>query len=50
MRSHIGVIFAEGVEGEWTIDRVALVMNIVPCRNFSLGGQAREKQTLALST
>ena len=31
--------FAGRIEGECTIERVALVMNIVPCRDLSLGGQ-----------
>ena len=37
---HFCVVSAESIEGEYTIERVALVMNIVPCRELDLKGQA----------
>ena len=37
------VIFAEDVKGESTVEHVAVVMNIVPCRSFNLSSQARER-------
>ena len=33
------VVFAECIDGECTIERVALAMNIVPCRELNLIGQ-----------
>ena len=33
-------VFVEKINGEYTIERVALVMNIVPCHGHDLTGQA----------
>ena len=38
-RTHFGVVSAGGAKGECTIERVALVMNIVPCRDLDLNGR-----------
>ena len=35
-KSHVGVVYAGCIKGECTIERVALVMNIVPCQDFDL--------------
>ena len=45
-----GGISAESFEGEYTMERVALVMNIVPCRELDLRGQTQERQIFACST
>ena len=34
------IIVGECVEEDYTIERVALVMNIVPCQELNLEGQA----------
>ena len=41
--THICVVFTGDFKGECTIERVALVMNIVPCRDLKLEGQALER-------
>ena len=38
-KSHGSGVSAERIKGECTIERVALVMNMVPCRGLNLGGQ-----------
>ena len=35
---HDCVVFIVDFEGEWTVERVAVVMNIIPCRDLSFGG------------
>ena len=43
---HCYVVLPGGlVKGEWTIERVAFVMNIVPCRELDLEGQTSERQS-----
>ena len=38
--TQFGVIVTECIDEERTIERLALVMNIVPCRELDLKGQA----------
>ena len=38
-KPHVDGISTGGIKGECTIERVALVMNIVPCRELILGCQ-----------
>ena len=37
---HVSTLSAEGVKGQYTIERVALLMNIVPCESLNLSSQA----------
>ena len=44
-KTHVCFDSAGCVKGECTIERVALVMNIVPCRDFNLRGLASYSQS-----
>ena len=46
-KNYFCVVYAGRVKGECTIERVALVMNIVPCRVLNLECKAKKKQSHA---
>ena len=40
VKTHVYVVFTGRVKGDCTIERVAFVMNIVPCRGLNLRRKA----------